>query len=585
MTKAAIVTSGGIPSTTPQQDAKTRKQKATAALQHVLTVVLDKEQKDDPEYFNWIMDSKIKSMPDLLAIKPDRMQITQYNNDGNMELPTLSMVGNVEILQAFAQFFKVNNNRNMDNDDWLAVTEAEYNGFKTTDYNLYSPIPPNPSIKASGSSTKTVDPVADFKKGIKRDASQFTKLKDDSQWDNWNRDIITTARAQNVEDVLDSSYRPINPVDKELFKEHQKFMYDVFAKSCLTDKSKSIVRKHFMTYDAQKVYSELEAHFTKSTKAQHSSSSLLTYLTSANIADGKWTGTTQGFILNWQNKLRLYNELKPTTEKLSEVLQLALIKNAVKGLQPFQTVKENEDNSFTRTGVNLKYEQYSELLLSAAENYDIQISPKKGQKSSTRGVYSTSITDDHGSDDEELDIDSSIDMIEAYFSRTASMPKTRWEGLPPEVKKLWDTLDDDSKAIILGNVDPKTKLPTDNKTSDNRRPSNRPSNRDTRTRSTNQHDIIRAFLTNVQHDTDEEDEENAEAIEVDTERLEQFTQALLAFNASTSEKSKASSPADIRSVLSQPSKKTSPKKATSNNTQVEVNEVVFNGSTYRLVKD
>ena len=177
-------------------------------------------------------------------------------------------------------------------------------------------------------------------------------------------------------------------------------------------------------------------------------------------------------------------------------------------------------------------------------------------------------------------------MIEAYFSKTESMQKTRWVGLPPEVKKLWDTLDDDSKAIILGNVDPKTKLPID-KTSDNRRSSNRPSNRDTCTRSTNQHDIIRAFLTNVQHDTDEEDEENAEASEVDTERLEQFTQALLAFNASqtTSEKSKASSPADIRSVLSQPSKKTAPKKATSNNAQVEVNEVVFNGSTYRLVKD
>jgi hypothetical protein len=584
MTKAAATTPAP-PTTTSVPTITTRKQKASAALQHVLTVVLEKDQTDDAEYFNWITGNKIKSMHELLAIKPDRMEVTKYDNDGNMELPTMGMLGNVEILQAFAQFFTANNQKVIGNDDWLAVSADEYNLFKTTDYNTYNPIPPNPSSKATGSPAKTVDPIADFKKGIKRDASQFAKLKDDSQWDNWNRDIITTARAQNVEDVLDSKFRATTNADKELFKEHQKFMYDVFSKSCLTDKTKSIVRKHFQTYDAQKVYSELEAHFTKSTKAQHSSSSLLTYLTSASIADGKWTGTTQGFILNWQNKLRLYNELKPITEKLSEVLQLTLIKNAVKGLQTFQTVQENEDNSFTRTGINLDYEQYSQLLLSAAENYDIQISPKKGQKSSTRGIYSTSITEDHGTD-EELDIDSTIDMIQANFSRTSSMPKTRWDGLPPEVKKIWDTMDDDSKAIILGNIDPKTKLPIA-KTSDNRRPPNRPANRDTRTRSTNQHDIIQAFLTNVQQDTIHEDEDNTETIEVDAERLEQFTQALLAFNASqtTSEKSKASSPADIRSVLSQPSKKTAFKKVTPTNTQVEVNEVVFNGSTYRLVKD
>jgi regulatory protein YycI of two-component signal transduction system YycFG len=88
-------------------------------------------------------------------------------------------------------------------------------------------------------------------------------------------------------------------------------------------------------------------------------------------------------------------------------------------------------------------------------------------------------------------------------------------------------------------------------------------------------------------DEDEEDADSEETTEVNTERLEQFTQALLAFNASqtTSAKNKASSPADIRSILSQPTKKTVPKKATSNNTQVEVNEVVYNGNTYRLVKE
>ena len=162
------------------------------------------------------------------------------------------------------------------------------------------------------------------------------------------------------------------------------------------------------------------------------------------------------------------------------------------------------------------------------------------------------------------------------------MPRNRWDSLPPEVKKLWDSLDDDSKAIILGNIDPKTKLPAEKSTNPRR-----PPKQDNRTRSSNQHEILRAFLTNTkQNDSDEEDEEVSDETEVDTDRLEQFTQTLLAFNAAQTahEKSKASHPADIRSVLSQPRKKaTTPTK--SNNSQMEVHEVVFNGNTYRLVKD
>ena len=454
--------------------ANTRKQAALAALDHVLTVVLEKDKVDDPEYFNWIAFGKIKGMGDLIHIAPDKVETTTYDNNGSTELPTLSMVANVRMLQAYNHFYCTNNNKGyMDNDDWNALTADEYCGFKTIAYNTYSPIPPNTSLVTSASpSTKPADIVADFKKGIKRDATHYQKLKDDSQWDNWNRDVTTTARAQNVENVLNPNYSPTNPVDKELFQEQQKFMYDVRA------------------------------------------------------------------------------------------------------------VKINEDNSFARTDINLTYDKYSELLLSAAENNDLETSHKKGHKSTTRGIYSTSIVNDHDNDS-ELDIDSSIDMIEANFSKTSSMPKTRWKGLPPEFKALWDPLDDESKkAIILGNINPKTKLPID-KSKTNRRPPSR----NTRTRANNQHDIIRAFLTNTsladQQDSDDGDEEAPETTEIDSERLNQFTQALLAFNASqTIPEKKASSPADIRSVSSQPNKKTIPKTP-----EVEVNEVPFNGNTYRLVKD
>jgi len=56
--------------------------------------------------------------------------------------------------------------------------------------------------------------LSKFKKGIKRDASLFVKLKDLRQWDSWHHSTVAQAQAQDVSDVLDQLFKPL-PAEKE----------------------------------------------------------------------------------------------------------------------------------------------------------------------------------------------------------------------------------------------------------------------------------------------------------------------------------------------------------------------------------
>ena len=96
----------------------------------------------------------------------------------------------------------------------------------------------------------SLDPVREFRRGIKRDIAHFIPLRDDGAWDNWHRATMAQTRAQDVADVLDPTYTPSNPTEIALFDEKQKYMYAVFEKTLLTDKGKALVWAHQRKYNA-----------------------------------------------------------------------------------------------------------------------------------------------------------------------------------------------------------------------------------------------------------------------------------------------------------------------------------------------
>jgi len=102
---------------------------------------------------------------------------------------------------------------------------TEFNAFPTT---------------STTTATSKQDPLSDFKKGIKQDPTLFTVLKDPKLWDPWHCSTMAQARAQDVSEVLDSSFVP-QPGEELLFEAKQKYLYAVFERVLQTDKGKALV--------------------------------------------------------------------------------------------------------------------------------------------------------------------------------------------------------------------------------------------------------------------------------------------------------------------------------------------------------
>jgi hypothetical protein len=109
------------------------------------------------------------------------------------------------------------------------------------------------------------DLVAEFKKGIKRDTNMFPSLRQDKQWDHWQRAVFAQARTQDLSHALDPKFSPVGIKGSNLFAKKQKFMYAVFERTLLSNKGKALVRLHLNDYNAQKSYTALCEYSLQST--------------------------------------------------------------------------------------------------------------------------------------------------------------------------------------------------------------------------------------------------------------------------------------------------------------------------------
>jgi hypothetical protein len=150
------------------------------------------------------------------------------------EDPTAIGPGQRGILRAFIAFIRYCVAQdNPIGDNWNEIMKEEFDTYRVgPSFNgtiFGSPSVNNPGTPAA-SSTHARDAVADFKRGIKRDPLQFPILKDDKQWDGWNHSHNDQARAQGVEDVMNSTYKPTTTEDKALFVVKQTYMFAVFER-------------------------------------------------------------------------------------------------------------------------------------------------------------------------------------------------------------------------------------------------------------------------------------------------------------------------------------------------------------------
>jgi len=435
-------------------------------LEHVVTVVF--KQPKDGQLAKALERAGISEVFDVLTLnQPERDSLTYLSDDGTTPSPLST--GHKGMLKTFKLFVAFCSSSGAVIDDWTSVTKEDFDRFRISDAcinatekdNTFSP---PAQVTSHVTAPKKNDPLTDFKRGIKRDASLFIVLKDSKQWDSWHRSTMAQARAQDVSEVLNHSYVPITG-GEELFEAKQKYLYAVFERVLQTDKGKALVRLYEKTANAQRIFEELCQDALRSTRSSIDSSRILSYITSVRIGDGQWNGSTHSFILHWQEQVRLYESLVDQTAHFNSGQKMHMLQNAVHPLQDLRNVKNQADQLQAFHGKAIKYESYCNLLLSAASNYDAQYAHKgrtdrSAGKPARRSVYAHDLADFEEEDlSDTYNLDSDVIFLQANLhkqntkasaGKAPRLTSQQWHSLQPEARATWDQLSDEAKAIILG---------------------------------------------------------------------------------------------------------------------------------------
>ena len=110
----------------------------------------------------------------------------------------------------------------LDGEDYSTITTTDMNAYRLS--NVYTAYLAHGALSTDNpkvsSKITTEDPLLSaFKRGIKRDPTQFNTFRRDSDWDEWHSHVTITAMGQGVDDILDSAYTPIGPDALVLFNE------------------------------------------------------------------------------------------------------------------------------------------------------------------------------------------------------------------------------------------------------------------------------------------------------------------------------------------------------------------------------
>jgi hypothetical protein len=271
----------------------------------------------------------------------------------------------------------------LDEEDVLDITKAKLNDY------LGSP-KYHEDLQAgfTPSAPVVVDEITpqEFRRGVRRDKSHCTDLKDDKYFNVWNRGFVATAFMHHTHHVLDEKYVPKTANEIHVFREMQTFMYAVFEEHLKTDKGKSLVSEYEDKRDAQSIYRELKKHAKSSTAAQISGDSLLKYITSARYP-GNWRGTSYAFVLHWKEQVTQYEKLE--LEDIPPKQKLRMLQNTVTDIADLANVKQLSDQMVARGDPPLTFEGYIELLLSACSTYDK--SNTTTRQSGQRNVYAATM--------------------------------------------------------------------------------------------------------------------------------------------------------------------------------------------------
>ena len=170
-------------------------------------------------------------------------------------------------------------------------------------------------------------------------------------------------------------------------------MISVFNANLQTDMGKTIVRRHLANTAAQSVWKELSEHMRTSSKGASEKRRLTQYVTNT-VLDDNFKGTTEQFVLHFNEQFRQLEEISEDSEKLPPTVKLTLLQTAVRSINDFRIVQTLDEFQSTTYGHGsstfLSYDTYYDLLINACDRYD---KTKKANIGKRRNLYNTNVDD------------------------------------------------------------------------------------------------------------------------------------------------------------------------------------------------
>ena len=257
------------------------------------------------------------------------------------------------------------------------------------------PVPsgPIPSSRPTGYSPAAIE-LMGFKKGIKREIAAYPSLKDERYFDGFKRSLFIVAKSHECNEVLDPTYTPGSEhEEQELFEAKQTFTFSVSDANLQTDMGKTIDRRHLANTDAQSVWKELSEHMRTSSKGASEKRGLTQYVTNT-VLDDSFKGTTEQFVLHFNEQFRQLDEISEDSEKLPPTVKLTLLQTAVRSINDLRIVETLDEFQSTTYGhgssTSFSYDTYYDLIINACVRYD---KTKKANMGKRRNVYNTNIDD------------------------------------------------------------------------------------------------------------------------------------------------------------------------------------------------
>ena len=115
-------------------------------------------------------------------------------------------------------------------------------------------------------------------------------------------------------------------------------MFSVLDKHLLTDMGKTLVRTYVHTTDAQSVWKVCQVHMKSASKGASEKRRLTQYVTNT-VLDDNYEGTTEQFVLHFNEQFRQLEEISEESEHFPPQIKLQLLQNGVRHINDSRIVE------------------------------------------------------------------------------------------------------------------------------------------------------------------------------------------------------------------------------------------------------